>query len=209
MHKLNLEKKLFKQGYNYIAGVDEVGRGPLAGPVVSACVLVDINFLNNINNLKELNDSKKTSLKNRERIFSIVQDNTIAVSLGVCSAKTIDKINILEASLLSSKKAVLNLNHKADIVLMDGNFKIPDLDYPQEAIIQGDAKVAVIALASVIAKVYRDKLMIKLDKKYPGYNFNKNKGYGTAYHRKQIDKIGPCKIHRYSFAPIKNIINNN
>jgi ribonuclease HII len=92
---------------------------------------------------------------------------------------------------------------------MDGNFKIPDLDYPQEAIIQGDAKVAVIALASVIAKVYRDKLMIKLDKKYPGYNFNKNKGYGTAYHRKQIDKIGPCKIHRYSFAPIKNIINNN
>ena len=208
MHKLNLEKKLFKQKYHYIAGVDEVGRGPLAGPVVSACVLVDINFLENINNLKELNDSKKTSLKNREKIFSMIQDNAVSVGIGVCSPKTIDKINILQASLLSSKKAVLNLSHEADIVLMDGKFKIPDLNIDQENIIQGDAKVAVIALASIIAKVYRDKLMTKLNKKYPGYDFEKNKGYGTAYHRKKIKELGPCKIHRYSFAPIKNMYNN-
>jgi ribonuclease HII len=189
----------------YVAGVDEVGRGPLAGPVVSACVLVDINFLKNINNFKELNDSKKTSLKTREQIFSIIQDNAISVGIGVCSAKTIDKINILQASLLSSRKAVLNLNQKADIVLMDGKFKIPKLDTIQETIIQGDAKVAVIALASIIAKVYRDKVMTSLALKYPGYDLEKNKGYGTAYHRKRITEIGPCKIHRYSFAPLKDI----
>ncbi|MCF7795225.1 ribonuclease HII [Patescibacteria group bacterium] len=208
MHNLELEKKLFKQGYNYIAGVDEVGRGPLAGPVISACVLVDINFLENINNLKELNDSKKMSLKNREKIFSIIQDNAVSVGIGICSPKTIDKINILQASLLSSKKAVLNLSHQADMVLMDGKFKIPNLDIDQENIIQGDAKIAIIALASVIAKVYRDKIMTEYDNKYPGYDFAKNKGYGTAYHRKQIEKIGPCKIHRYSFAPIKDMNNN-
>lgn len=205
MHNLELEKKLFKQGYNYIAGVDEVGRGPLAGPVVSAAVLVDLNFLEDIKNLKELNDSKKTSLKNREKIFSIIHDNAISVGIGVCSAKTIDKINILQASLLSSKKAVLNLSKEADIVLMDGKFKIPNLDTKQETIIQGDAKVAIIALASIIAKVYRDKLMAKLDKKYPGYDLEKNKGYGTAYHRKKIEELGPSKIHRYSFAPIKDM----
>lgn len=208
MHKLRLEKKLFKQGYNYIAGVDEVGRGPLAGPVVSACVLVDINFLENINNLKKLNDSKKTSLKNREEIFSIIQDNAVSVGIGICSEKTIDKINILQASLLSSKKAVLNLSHKADIVLMDGKFKIPKLDIDQQNIIQGDAKIAIIALASIIAKVYRDKLMIKLANEYPGYDFEKNKGYGTSYHRKKIAELGPCKIHRYSFAPIKYMNTN-
>jgi ribonuclease HII len=208
MHKLELEKKLFKQGYRYIAGVDEVGRGPLAGPVVSACVLVDDNFLKNIDNLKELNDSKKTSLKNREKIFSIIQENAVSVGIGVCSAKTIDKINILQASLLSSKKAVLNLSHKADIVLMDGKFKIPNLDIKQEVIIQGDAKVAIIALASIIAKVYRDKLMAKLDLMYPGYDFAKNKGYGTLYHREQIKKLGACKIHRQSFAPLKDMEKN-
>jgi ribonuclease HII len=205
MHNLELEKKLFKQGYHYIAGVDEVGRGPLAGPVVSACVLIDIDFLENIKNLKKLNDSKKTSLKNREKIFSVIQDNALSVGIGVCSAKTIDKINILQASLLASKKAVLNLNKKADIVLMDGKFKIPNLDTQQETIIQGDAKVAIIALASIIAKVYRDKLMAKLDNKYPGYDLGKNKGYGTIYHRQKIEELGPSKIHRYSFAPIKNM----
>jgi len=205
MHKLNYEKNLFKQGYKYIAGVDEVGRGPLAGPVVSACVLVDNNFLENINNLKTLNDSKKTSLKNREQIFSIIQDNAVSVGIGVCSAKTIDKINILQASLLSSRKAVLGLNQQPDIVLMDGKFKIPKLNIDQKTIIQGDAKVAIIALASIIAKVYRDKLMTKLASKYPGYDFEKNKGYGTAYHRKKIAEIGPCKIHRYSFAPLKDM----
>jgi ribonuclease HII len=208
MHKLELEKRLFKEGYRYIAGVDEVGRGPLAGPVVSACVLVDNKFLKNIDNLPELNDSKKTSLKNREKIFSIIQENAVSVGIGVCGVKTIDKINILQASLLSSKKAVLNLSHKADIVLIDGKFRIPNLDIEQESIIQGDAKIAIIALASIIAKVYRDKLMTKLDTIYPGYDFAKNKGYGTLYHREQIEKLGACKIHRRSFAPFKDTKNN-
>ena len=205
MHELNLEKKLFEKGYNYIAGIDEVGRGPLAGPVVSACVVVDKRFLKDIDNLKGLNDSKKTSLKNREQIFSNIKDNAISVGIGVCGSKIIDKINILQASLLSSQKAVLSLSQEPDIILVDGKFKIPNISIKQETIIKGDAKIAIIALASIIAKVYRDKLMIELDKKYPGYDFAKHKGYGTSYHRKKIEELGPSKIHRYSFAPMRDM----
>jgi len=205
MKKLDFEKKLFKQGYKYIAGVDEVGRGPLAGPVVSACVVVDRRFLKDINNLQNLNDSKKTSEKNRDKIFAEIRNNAISVGIGVVNEKTIDRINILQASLLSSKKAILSVKQKPDIVLVDGKYKIPDLDLNQEAIIQGDAKVAIIALASIIAKVYRDKLMTKLSTKYPGYNFNKNKGYGTLEHREKIKELGPCGVHRLSFAPLKDL----
>jgi ribonuclease HII len=196
----NEEKKLWSKGFNFVAGVDEAGRGPLAGPVVAAAVLVDKNAKIN---LAGINDSKKLTESQREKFFEILTNNkNIKWGIGIVQEKIIDKINILEATKLAMLTALEDLN--CDFLLVDGNAKIYCATY-QKCIVAGDSKVFSIAAASIIAKVTRDKIMLKYHKKYPDYNFSENKGYGTKAHFAAIKKFGPCPIHRKSFYPINSI----
>ena len=191
----------FDQDYETpIIGVDEVGRGPLAGPVISAAII-----LNKEKIPEGINDSKKLSKKKREVINEeLISQHSFAI--GIASVEEIDKINILQASLLAMKRAVLNLNIKPQTILVDGN-KLPDLKYNMYPIIKGDSKSISIAAASIIAKVYRDKLMQDLSLQYPGYYWEKNSGYGTKQHLLALDNLGVTPIHRKSFAPIYNMLN--
>jgi ribonuclease HII len=202
MLDLKTEKEIFARGYKLIAGVDEAGRGPLAGPVVAACVIVGPDFKISAD-LAAVNDSKKLSAKKREKLFGLIKEQVLAVEIGLVGQKTIDQINILQASFLAMKRALAKVELKPDFILVDGNLKIPKLAQPQEAIIGGDAKVFCIAAASIIAKVSRDWLMSEFDKQYPGYNFAVHKGYGTKDHLEKIKALGPCPLHRLSFTPFK------
>lgn len=205
MLDLKTEQGYFDLGYNLIGGVDEAGRGPLAGPVVAACVVIDKNFQIDHEDLALVADSKKLSAKKREKLFSIIKEKVLAVEIGVVDNLTIDKINILQASFLAMRRAIKKLKIEPDYILVDGNFKIPKLEKAQTAIIGGDGKVFCIAAASIIAKVSRDWLMSEIDKQYPEYEFIKHKGYGTKVHFAKIAKLGPCPIHRFSFSPIKEL----
>lgn len=198
-----MEKQIFKKGFKLIGGVDEAGRGPLAGPVVAACVVIDENFQINDPDLKLVADSKTLSAKKREVLFGLIRQKVLAVEIGIADNILIDKVNILQASFLAMKQAIRRLPVVPDYILLDGGFKIPKLTQPQTAIIKGDAKVWTIAAASIIAKVSRDWLMQEMDKKYPLYNFAQHKGYGTKQHLALISEHGPCPIHRFSFQPIK------
>jgi ribonuclease HII len=201
MLDLETEKQIFKQGYELVAGLDEAGRGPLAGPVVAACVVVDKDFKIDSKELELVADSKKLSPKKREMLFKIIKDKALAVEIAVVNHRTIDRVNILQATFLAMKKAINSLEIKPDYILVDGSLKIPGLKEKQTAIIDGDAKVFIIAAASIIAKVSRDWLMQEADKKYPQYEFTRHKGYGTKIHLEKIKEFGPCPIHRLSFAP--------
>ena len=176
------------------AGVDEVGRGPLAGPVVSAAVILDFK-----NIPKGINDSKKISKKKRELLSKEITKNSI-ISIGHASVEEIDKINILQASLLAMKRAVEGLSIKASIVLVDGIY-CPDIKNECHSIVSGDSKSLSIAAASIVAKVYRDKIMREYGLKYPGYKWEKNSGYGTKEHIEAIQRLGVTPIHRTSFNP--------
>lgn len=202
MLDLQTEKNFFQEGYKLIAGVDEAGRGPLAGPVVAACVIIDSNFEIS-EDLQAVADSKKLSAKKREQLFKVIKEKVLAVEISVVSHQVIDKINILQASLLAMKKAVAACKVQPELVLIDGNQKIPNLKTVQQSIVGGDASVFCIAAASIVAKVSRDYLITELSKKYPEYGFEKHKGYGTKQHLEALKKYGPCPIHRQSFAPIK------
>lgn len=179
--------------YSYIAGIDEVGRGPLAGPVVTACVILpkDCEIL-------YINDSKKLTEAKREALYDEIKSKAIAVGVGVASPQRIDEINILQANYEAMRDAIGSMSVQPEILLNDA-VKIPGVDIKQVPIIKGDAKSVSIAAASIIAKVTRDRLMVELDKEYPGYGFAKNKGYGTAEHIEALKQIGPCPIHRRSF----------
>lgn len=191
------EKKYYKDGYTLIAGVDEVGRGPLVGPVVASAVILPKDY-----NLPGLTDSKKLSEKKRDYYYDIIMKDAISVGIGIIDNDIIDEINIYEATKLAMKEAINNLNPKPEVVLTDA-MKL-DLDTKLEAIIKGDMKSITIAAASVIAKVTRDRMMYELDKKYPYYNFKNNKGYPTKDHIKAIKEHGIIKEHRKTYAPIKN-----
>jgi len=196
----NEEKKLWRDGYNIVAGIDEAGRGPLAGPVVAAAVYFDKKF--KIKNLK-INDSKKLSEKQREEFYEILTNNeNIKWGVGIVSEKIIDKINILEATKLAMQKSFEKLD--PDVLLIDGNFKI-HCATKQKSIIKGDQKVFSISAASIIAKVTRDRIMQKYHKKYPLYGFDKHKGYGTKAHFANLEKFGACKIHRKTFYPVSEL----
>lgn len=199
------EKEIFEAGYHLIGGVDEAGRGPLAGPVVAACVVVGENFQIK-DGLEKVADSKKLTAKKREELYKIIKEKALAVEIGVVSQNQIDKINILQASFLAMRKAIDGCQTKPDFILLDGGFKIPKLSLPQKAIIKGDTKVFCIAAASIIAKVARDWLMQEASQKYPEYEFAKHKGYGTALHLAKLREYGPCPLHRRSFAPVKNLL---
>lgn len=182
------------------AGVDEVGRGPLAGDVVTAAVILDPN-----KPIEGLNDSKKLTDKKRESLFDVIQDNALSWSIARASVEEIDKINILQASLLAMKRAVEALAIQPEHVWVDGN-KIPQWSYVAEAVVKGDSRVAAISAASILAKVTRDREMVAFDKKYPGYGFAKHKGYPTQMHRDAIKQLGICPIHRGSYGPVREVI---
>jgi ribonuclease HII len=203
MLDLKLEKQYFDLGYRFIGGVDEAGRGPLAGPVVAACVVIGPDFKIEPGDLELVADSKKLTAKRREKLFKVIKEKALAVEIGVVSPQTIDKINILQASFLAMRRAIRGVKVNPEYILLDGAFKIPKMDKPQTAIIKGDGTVFCVAAASIIAKVSRDYLMAELDKKYPEYEFARHKGYGTKLHIEKIAAHGPCPIHRFSFAPIR------
>lgn len=186
---------------NYICGVDEVGRGPLVGPVVASAVILPKNYF-----IEGLTDSKKLSKKKRDYFYEIIKKDALAIGIGIVDNKKIDEINILEASRLAMKKAINNLSIKPDVILTDA-MRL-DMAIPEEDIIKGDLKSITISAASVIAKVTRDKMMEELHEKYPMYNFIKNNGYPTKEHIEAIKKYGIIKEHRKSFRPIKDTINN-
>lgn len=194
------EKSVKQQGYKVIAGIDEVGRGPLAGPVVAAAVILPDDF-----DGVGINDSKQLSLKKREIFFDKIIAEALSVGIGVIDQEMIDQVNIYEATKLAMLEAVNNLSIPADYLLIDA-MRLP-IDIPQESIIKGDANSISIASASIIAKVTRDRLMVEYDKEFPGYGFAKNAGYGTKEHLEQLDREGITPIHRKSFEPIKSMIN--
>jgi len=191
----------FDRKFSYpLAGVDEVGRGTLAGPVVAAAVILDYN------NIPEgIKDSKKIAKRKREQICKDILSSSIT-SIGLATSGEIDKINILKASLLAMKRAIEDLKKKPNIVLIDGIYT-PEIAIQSKSIIKGDNKSISIAAASIVAKVFRDNLMVEYSKKYPGYLWEKNSGYGTKEHLEAIKKLGVTPIHRTSFKPIHNILN--
>ncbi len=193
------EKEAKANGYRWIAGTDEVGRGPLAGPVVAAAVILPEDA-----NLPEINDSKKLSEKQREHLDCLIKEQAIAWSIALLTENEIDQLNILEASRLAMQNAVNALAQPADFVLVDG-LPNPRITLPSRAIVKGDSHSISIAAASIIAKVYRDRLMDEYDKLYPGYGFSANKGYPTAEHVQGIMEQGPCSIHRMTFRPLSEL----
>jgi ribonuclease HII len=198
------EKKLWKKSFKGVVGLDEAGRGPLAGPVVSGAVLIKTKKFS----FFPIKDSKKLSAKKREEFFKVLTKHPdLEWGIGIVSEKVIDKINIFQATKLAMKKAIGNLKiknqkSKIDFLILDGNMKL-DLPISQKSIIKADEKVFSCAAASIIAKVTRDRIMERYHKKYPKYRFDKHKGYPTKLHFKLLKKYGPCKIHRKSFKPIR------
>jgi ribonuclease HII len=192
------ERRLRERHYQFIAGVDEAGRGPLAGPVVSAAVILPAE-----GTIQGLDDSKKLSPSRREQLFDEVQEQALAVGVGVVDAAEIDRINILQASLRSMQLAVDELAPCADYLLIDGQFTLQGTSTPQTAIVKGDARCAAIAAASIIAKVSRDRLMQRYHRRYPLFGFDRHKGYPTKAHKAAIAAHGPCPIHRQSFRGVK------
>jgi ribonuclease HII len=198
LHKY--EHELNEKGINYIAGIDEVGRGPLVGPVVCACVVLPVDY-----DLKGLTDSKKLTPKKRDYFYDIIKENAIGIGIGVIDEKRIDEINIYQATKEGMIEAFNNVNCKIEHVLIDA---MPlDLPVPSTSIIKGDAKSITIAAASVIAKVTRDRMMDELDERYPMYGFKKHKGYPTKEHIDAINKYGIIDEHRKSYGPVMSVIN--
>ena len=196
---LSYEKELYKQGLTLIAGVDEVGRGPLAGPVVAAAVILPKKC-----KIRGLNDSKKIPKKKHLEIFQAVQDQALAVGIGIMDNQVIDQVNIYEATKLAMKKAISQLSPQPEHLLIDA-MKL-ELPVSQTSIIKGDANSLSIAAASIVAKVTRDELMKEYDQQYPGYDFATNAGYGTAKHLEGLKKLGITPIHRTSFEPVKTLV---
>ena len=198
-----IERTLSGRGFSSIGGSDEVGRGPLAGPVVAACVMLPVDC-----DTRSLQDSKKLSHRKRLELFAYLEEIDARIGVGIVSEKTIDRINILQSSLLAMRLSVDDLAAKhtpPDYILVDGKFEIP-IAIAQQALIKGESKSASIAAASIVAKVTRDALMVDLDRQYPQYNFKQHKGYPTKEHRRAIALHGPCPVHRKSFRGVKDFV---
>lgn len=200
LEMLVFENQKWAEGYQYIAGLDEVGRGPLAGPVVCACVIMKKD-----SHLIDVNDSKKLSLTMRDTLYTAILEECVAYGIGIIDEKVIDEVNIYEATKLAMQQAVDNMAIKPDYLLIDA--MTLNNEIPQEKIIKGDAKSYSIACASIIAKVTRDRLMAEYDKTYAGYGFAENAGYGTKQHLEALETLGVTPIHRQSFEPIKSMVN--
>ena len=196
---LRYEKELYQAGYQAIAGIDEVGRGPLAGPVVAAAVILPPGC-----KINGLNDSKKIPKKKHQDIYQAVMDKALAVGIGLMNSEIIDQVNIYEATKLAMKEALSKLPLKPDYLLIDA-MRL-DVEIPQESIIKGDANSLSIAAASIVAKVTRDRLMADYDKEFPGYDFAQNAGYGTKSHLDGLERYGVSPIHRKTFEPVKSML---
>lgn len=194
---LHFEQQAQARGYRAVAGVDEAGRGPLAGPVVAAAVILPKSF-----DLPGLTDSKQLTAKARERLYPLIRAQALAVGIGVAKVEEIDRINILQATLRSMQRAIERLNVPADFLLIDGNVAVP-LDLPQQTLVKGDSRSLSIAAASVVAKVVRDRIMCSLDNLHPGYGLAGHKGYGSAAHRAAIAALGPSPCHRRTFGGVR------
>ncbi|MDD2361883.1 MAG: ribonuclease HII [Oscillospiraceae bacterium] len=194
MTNFDFDRAVYKKGYQAVCGVDEAGRGPLAGPVFAAAVILDPS-----DEISELNDSKKLSEVKREALFDTIIKQAIAYSIASASVEEIEQLNILQATLLAMQRAVIGLSVKSDLILIDGNCMPSDLPSKAFTIVKGDALSACIGAASILAKVSRDRFMREMDKKYPVYQFAKHKGYGTALHIQLLHQYGCSPIHRRSF----------
>lgn len=199
MPDYEFEKAAVNSGFSCICGVDEAGRGPLAGPVCAAAVILPDGAV-----IAGLDDSKKLTEKKREGLYNIIKETAVAYSVAYGTLEEIESVNILEATYLAMNRAIEGLSVKPDFALIDGNRVPRGIKIPCETIVKGDSKSMSVAAASVLAKVTRDRLMLEYDKKYPEYNFKKHKGYGTKEHTELIKQYGPCEIHRPSF--LKNIL---
>ena len=190
---LHYENEAYAKGYTCVCGVDEAGRGPLAGPVCAAAVVLPRGHI-----ISGVNDSKKLTEKKREALFDVIKNEAVSYSIATASEKEIDELNILQATYLAMRRAVEGLDVPADFAMIDGN-RIPPLDIPAEYVIKGDGRSMSIAAASILAKVTRDRYMLEMAEKYPQYQFEKHKGYGTKLHYQMLDEHGASAIHRKSF----------
>lgn len=205
MPDLSHERLLYRQGLRLVAGVDEAGRGPLAGPVVAAAVILPPKLSGMETWLKSLNDSKRLTARQREEAFPLIQQNAVAVSVMEESSAEIDRLGIGKAVIRAMLRAVAGLAVKPEFLLLD-YVPIKECPYSYETLVKGDGRSYSIAAASIIAKVTRDRIMEQAEAQYPGYEFARNKGYGTERHRRQLFKLGPCPLHRRSFAPLRQSI---
>ena len=192
-----LREEQLLAGGAVVAGVDEAGRGPLAGPVVAAAVILAPGGI-----WEGMDDSKKVSIERREALFARVMNEARAFSWAVVGPRRIDHMNIRGASLEAMRRAVARLAVRPELVLVDGNARVPGITLPQRAVVDGDARLLSVAAASILAKVVRDRIMERLDRVWPQYGFARHKGYGTAEHLEAIERLGPCPLHRYSFTPV-------
>jgi len=199
----HLEQMLADKGYSAICGVDEVGRGPLAGPVVAAAVIMSPAV-----EIEGLTDSKKLSAFRREVIFEKIVELNLPCAVGILDHECIDRMNILRASLMAMRKAVMDLSLTPDIILVDGTHPIPNLDLPQFTVVGGDFQCRSIAAASIVAKITRDRIMDKYEALFPSFSFSKHKGYPTPDHLEELRQYGPTEIHRKSFKPVAEMIEN-
>lgn len=193
MNWLEYEQNAINKGFSAVCGVDEAGRGPLAGPVCAAAVILPDNTI-----IEGVNDSKKLTEKKREALFDVIKSTALSYCIAYASVEEIESMNILNATMLAMKRAVEGLDVKADYAMIDGN-RLPDLDIESECIVKGDAKSMSVACASILAKVSRDRLLYDYAKEYPQYHFEKHKGYGTKVHVEALKEYGPCLYHRMSF----------
>jgi len=196
------EEQLKIQGYHYIAGIDEAGRGPLAGPVVAAAVVLPDSM--NYGWMSIVNDSKQVTPRKRELLYGCITEITDSIGVGIVSASAIDEIGIVRATRRAMKLAVEKLEPSPDYCIIDYMF-VPEIHLPQKGITRGDSLCFSIACASIIAKVTRDRLMVELDNRYPGYKFSSHKGYGTREHIACLKRLGPSPVHRYSFKPVQEV----
>ncbi|MDR2666035.1 MAG: ribonuclease HII [Endomicrobium sp.] len=204
MNLFSFDKNFYNKNVDLIAGVDESGRGPLAGPVVAAAVVLPRDLM-----IPGLNDSKQLSEKKRKILFELIKKKALFYTVEIIDNKTIDKVNILQATFLAMFYAVAKLKIKPNLCLIDGNRKVPGLFCDQEVIVSGDSKSASIAAASILAKVSRDKIMLEYSKLYPIYDFEKHKGYGTERHIEILKKYGTCPIHRITFRHVTDVISHH
>ena len=196
---LNYEQKYYQSGYKFIVGTDEAGRGPLAGPLVAAAVILAPTWQSEL-----INDSKKLSRKKRELLFSLIYEQALAVSISIIPPVEVDELNVYRASQKAMEEAIAKINHTYDLIISDA-MPLPHMEKPVEALIKADAQVLCVAAASIIAKVTRDRIMDELAEQYPQYDFLHNKGYGTPKHLMALHTYGPVRgLHRFSYQPVRN-----